>query len=99
MIKSLTKVGNSRAVILPAQMIAKFKFGRTVMIEETEEGILIRAVRKETNYQKMLKKARENKEEIYRQIEKAANSPEAKAFYSNPENNFSDADPDLKEDY
>ena len=90
MIKSLTKVGNSRAVILPAQMIAKFKFGRTVMIEETEEGILIRAVRKETSFQKKLKWLRDNKEEVYRKMREEANDPEVQAYYKNPENTFDD---------
>lgn len=90
MVKALTKVGNSQAVILPKQMIVKFKLGRTVMIEETEEGILIKAVQKETSFQKKLRKLRENKEEVYRKMREEANDPEVIAFYANPNNHIGD---------
>ncbi|MEI9921674.1 MAG: AbrB/MazE/SpoVT family DNA-binding domain-containing protein [Bacteroidota bacterium] len=90
MVKALTKVGNSQAVILPKQMIVKFKLGRTVMIEETEDGILIRAVQKETSFQKKLRIARENKDAIYKRMRDQANDPETKAYYADPENNFGD---------
>ena len=43
MIKQLTTVGNSKAVILPAALVKKYKLDR-VVIEETDEGILIRPV-------------------------------------------------------
>jgi len=92
MVKALTKVGNSQAVILPKQMIVKFKLGRTVMIEETEEGILIKAVQKETSFQKKLRIARQNKVAIYKRMREQANDPETKAWYADPENNFSELD-------
>jgi antitoxin component of MazEF toxin-antitoxin module len=95
MVKALTKVGNSKAVIIPKQMIVKFKLGRTVMIEETEEGILIKAVQKETSFQKKLRKLRENKEEVYRRIREQVNDPKTKAWYANPENNFGDVHVDI----
>jgi antitoxin component of MazEF toxin-antitoxin module len=98
MIKALTKVGNSHAVIIPAQMIIKFKLGKKVMIEETENGILIHAIQKETSFQKKLRKARENKEEIYRKMEEAANDPEVQAYYKDPKNTFDDVQ-DLMDDY
>lgn len=88
MIKKLTKVGNSKAVILPAQMIIKFKLGKTVMIKETEEGILITSTKKETLFQRELRKYRENKEQIKKEMKAAAESPEAQAYYANPENNL-----------
>lgn len=90
MIKKLTKVGNSKAVILPAQMIIKFKLGKTVMIKETEEGILITSTKSETYYQRELRKFRENKEEFYKKVRQQAASPEAQAYYANPENNLGD---------
>ena len=61
-----------------------------VMIEETENGILIRAIQKETSFQKKLKKARENKEEIYRRMRQDANDPKVQAYYANPENHIGD---------
>lgn len=90
MVKSLTKVGNSKAVIIPKQMIAKFKFGRTVMIEETENGILIRAVQKETSFQRKLRALHSNKEEIKRKFRQAANDPRVQAYYKNSDNIFDD---------
>lgn len=95
MIKALTKVGNSKAVILPAQMIIKYKLGKKVMIEETENGILIHAILEETSFQKKLRKARENKEQIYSEMEKDANDPKVQAYYRNPKNTFDDADADI----
>jgi antitoxin component of MazEF toxin-antitoxin module len=98
MLKKLTKVGNSQAVILPAHMIAKFKLGRTVQVQETEEGILIRAVQKETPFQKEMRKLRANKEKIYREIREQASHPDTKAYYANPENRFDDVDTDIIEE-
>jgi antitoxin component of MazEF toxin-antitoxin module len=95
MVKALTKVGNSKAVILPKQMIVKFKLGRTVMIEETEEGILIKAIQKENSFQRKLRLARQNKGEIYRRMHEQANDPKTKAWYADPENNFGDVDVDI----
>ena len=95
MVKALTQVGNSKAVILPKQMIVKFKLGRTVVIEETEDGILIKAVQKETSFQKKMRIARKNKDAIYKRMREYANDPEVQAYYKNPENNFSDVDLDI----
>ena len=95
MVKALTKVGNSHAVILPAQMIIKFKLGKKVMIEETENGILIRAMQTETSFQKKLRKLRENKVEEYRKMREAANDPEVQAYYKDPKNTFDDVDQEI----
>lgn len=90
MVKALTKVGNSKAVILPKQMIVKFKLGRTVIIEETDEGILIKAVQRETPFQRKLRIARSNKEAIYKRMRDDANDPEVIAFYADPRNHIGD---------
>jgi hypothetical protein len=73
-------------------MIIKFKLDRTVMIVKTKKGIVVRAVHKETSFQKKLRKLRQNKDAIYKEFEKAANDPETQAYYANPENNFGDVD-------
>jgi antitoxin component of MazEF toxin-antitoxin module len=99
MIKSLTKVGNSKAVIIPKQMIIKFKLGRTVMIEETEEGILIKAAQKETSFQRKLSKLRDNREEERRKMREDANDPKAIAFYRNSRNHLGDLANEIIDNY
>ena len=97
MIKTLTSVGNSKAVILPAEMVKKYKLDK-VVIEETEDGILIRSAAKDSNFQKVIEKLRKNKAAIYKRIESQANEPETVKYYAKRANNFSDVDPDIMEE-
>ncbi len=97
MIKTLTSVGNSKAVILPSEMIKKYKLEK-VVIEETEEGILIRSAIAETNLQRAVEKLRKNKAAIYKQIESQAKDPETIKYYAKEANNFSDVDLDIIEE-
>lgn len=99
MIKALKKVGKDQALILPARMVIKYKLGKKVMIEETEDGILIHAtdkkLPKESSFQKRLAELRKNKAAIQKKIRDAANNPEVQAYYANPKNRFDDVDPDV----
>lgn len=97
MIKTLTSVGNSKAVILPAEMVKKYKLDK-VVIEETEDGILIRSAVKDSNFHKAIEKLRENKAAIYKRIESQANEPETVKYYGKRANNFSNVDPDIIEE-
>ena len=97
MIKTLTSVGNSKAVILPAEMIKKYKLDK-IVIEETEDGILIRSAEKHTNFQKAVEKLRKNKAAIYKRIESQAKDPETINYYVQRANNFSDVDLDILEE-
>lgn len=97
MIKTLTSVGNSKAVILPSEMIKKYKLDR-VVIEETEEGILIRSAVQSTNFQKAIEKLRKNKAALYKRIESQANDPVTTNYYAKRANNFSDVDLDILEE-
>ena len=97
MIKTLTSVGNSKAVILPADMVRKYKLEK-VVIEETEDGILIRPVVQHTSFQKAVEKLRRKKAAVYRRIETQAQEPETRAYYAKSANNFSDVDPDTLEE-
>lgn len=97
MIKTLTNVGNSKALILPAEMIKKYKLD-TVVIEETDEGILIRSAAQETDFQKAVEKLRRNKKAVYKRMESQANEPETLAYYTKRENNLSDADLEILDD-
>lgn len=94
MIKTLTTVGNSKAVILPSEMVKKYKLER-VVIEETDDGILIRPAVPNTNLQKAIEKLRKNKSAIYKRIESQANDPETINYYAKSDNNFSDIDLDI----
>ena len=97
MIKTLTSVGNSKAVILPSEMIKKYKLEK-VVIEETEEGILIRSAVEETNLQRAVEKLRKNKAVLYERIESQAKDPETIKYYAKKVNNFSDVDLDIIEE-
>jgi antitoxin component of MazEF toxin-antitoxin module len=91
--KTLTVVGNSKAVILPAQMVKKLG-GDKVIIEETEDGILIKTAVK-SSFQKAVDKMRKNKAAMYKRIEIQASDPETIKYYSNPSNNFADLDTEI----
>ena len=71
-------------------MVVEFKLGNKVMIEETENGILIRATdsvkKDETSFQRKLREARENKEQWKKELKEFLNDPEVQAYYNNPEN-------------
>lgn len=97
MVKTLTSVGNSKAVILPAELIKKYKLEK-VVIEETSEGILIRSAVDETPMQKALEKFRKNKAAVYNRMESQANEPETIAYYAKPSNNLSDVGLDIQEE-
>lgn len=97
MIKTLTTVGNSKALILPAEMVKRYKLEK-VTIEETEDGILIRSAVQETNFQKAADKLKKNKTALYKRIESQANEPDTIAYYSKSANNLSDVDLDILED-
>ena len=95
MLKSLITVGNSKAVILPAELIKKFKLEK-VLIEEVENGILIRPVEAgPTSFQKKLDLLKKNKSAIYNQMEAQAKHPDTIRYYSDPENNLSNLETDI----
>ena len=99
MIKALTKVGKNQALIIPAKMIIKYKLGKKVMIEETENGILIHAVHREkqSSFQKKLQKLRDTKEQWSKRMREDSNNPEIRAHYTNANNNLSDIEPEIAE--
>ncbi|MBL7857444.1 MAG: AbrB/MazE/SpoVT family DNA-binding domain-containing protein [Cyclobacteriaceae bacterium] len=97
MIKTLTSVGNSKAVILPSEMIKKYKLQK-VVIEETEEGILIRSAVAETTFEKAVEKMRKNKTSLYKRMASQANDPETIKYYEKDINNLSDVDLDIIEE-
>lgn len=97
MIKTLTTVGNSKAVILPSEWVKKYKLDK-VVIEDTADGILIRPVVEQNNFQKRVDKLRRNKTALYKRIESQANEPEMIKYYAKKGNDLSDVDPDIVEE-
>ena len=97
MVKTLITVGNSKAVILPAEMIKKYGLYK-VTIEETADGILIRSAVETSNFQKAVEKLRKYKSSLYRRIETQANDPETIKYYGKDANDFSEVEPDIIEE-
>lgn len=96
MIKSLTSIGNSKAVIIPAQMIKKYNLEK-VLLEETENGILIRPAGSDTDFHEAVEKLRQNKDELYSRMKSQASDASAIQYYANAANNLSDIDLDIFE--
>ena len=71
--------------------IMKYKLEK-VVIEETEDGILIRSAVQFTSFQKAIEKLRKNKAADYKRIESQASDPETIKYYAQRANNFSDVD-------
>jgi antitoxin component of MazEF toxin-antitoxin module len=81
--KKLTPVGNSKAVILPAEMIRKYKLtDGEVIIEETEQGILIRPSELASPFARAVDQLRKKKYDVYKRMEEQANDPATHAHYA-----------------
>lgn len=94
MIKKLISVGNSRAVILPAEMVKKYGLEK-VFIEDTNNGILIRSASQNYNLHVTIEKLRKHKESLYKRLESQANNVNTIKYYSKDANNFSEAGLDI----
>ena len=94
MIKKLISVGNSKAVILPSEMVKKYGLEK-VFIEDTNDGILIRSASQNSNLHVTIEKLRKQKEALYRRMESQANNVNTIKYYSKESNNFSEAGLDI----
>lgn len=97
MVKTLTSVGNSKAVILPAELVKKYKLEK-VVIEDTEDGILIRPAVQDTGFHRTVEKLRKNKTTLYKRIASQASDPETIKHYTKSDHNFSEVDTDIIEE-
>lgn len=77
--KSLITVGNSKAVILPKQLVDKFQLDQ-VSIREVEQGILI-APAGQPSFHDRLEGLRRDKDQIYQRMKAQAQESEAIACY------------------
>ncbi len=80
MIKSLTNVGNSKAVILPKRLINKYQLNK-VRIQETDEGILITRAKGILSFQEKLELAKKNKTQMYAKMKTQAEDADTIAYY------------------
>ena len=95
MIKNLTKIGNSKAVIIPVELIKKYQLNK-ILIEETEEGILIRSADELDSFHLAINKLRKNKTALYKRIEIQANDTETVKYYNQERNAVADIDLDFE---
>ena len=92
MIKQLINVGNSKAVIIPKRLIEKFHLEK-VIIQETEEGILLLPSTDKPSFQEKLENLRRNKKEIYNRMKKHAEDPKMISYYER--DSLSEVDVDI----
>jgi len=97
MLKTLTKIGNSKALIIPAELVKKYGLDE-VILEEKPEGLLIRSANERSNFQKKVDELRQYRSDIYKRIESQANEPETIEYYKKSSNDFSDIDLDIIEE-
>ena len=96
MLTTLITVGDSKAIILPSDMIKRFHLANQVSIEGTPDGILIRSAEK-IKFESKIEALRKDKAALYKRMEAQANDPETQLYYSKAENNYSDRDLDIFE--
>jgi len=84
MSKSLTKVGNSQAVIIPRALINKYRLN-TIKLIEKEEGILIVSDQETLSFREKVEKLRESKNRIYKNMKTQSMDPETLDYYENQE--------------
>lgn len=82
MIKSLTNVGNSKAIILPKSLIDKYHLDK-VTIHEVDQGILIKPASGKLSFQEKVAQLKKRKQEIYASMKAQAEDPEVIAYYEN----------------
>ncbi len=95
MIKALTNVGNSKAIILPKKLINKFRLDK-VRIQETEEGILITRAKGFLSFQEKLEILKKNKSKVYAKMKVQAEDAETMAYYKS--NDISEIDLEIIEE-
>lgn len=97
MLKSLTSVGNSKALIIPAELIKKYNLDK-VLLEETPEGILIRSASEKSDFQNAVEKLRKEKRSVYKRMEAQANDGDTIRYYAQAAAHFADTDTDILEE-
>jgi len=78
MLKTLTNVGNSKAIILPKRLIEKYNLDQ-VIIEETSKGILILPA--SGSFEQKLNELKKQKKEVNALIKQQAEDPETISYY------------------
>jgi antitoxin component of MazEF toxin-antitoxin module len=79
----LISVGNSQAIILPKNLVEKYKLDK-VTLHEVDEGILIKPVHStKKTFQEKLQDLKINKTAVYARMKAQAEDPETISYYEN----------------
>jgi len=95
MVKVLTKVGNSKAVIIPKKMIENFSLN-TYSLEETEKGILIIPSDNKNTFQQKVIALKAQKNQLYKRMQKESEDKETIQYYK--QNTVDEIDLDIIEE-
>lgn len=79
----IRKIGNSKGIILPKKIIDKYHFCDLVIINEGEDGITIKPVKRKSLFREKLEKASAHKTQLYKTMEQEANNENTIAYYKN----------------
>ena len=69
--KKLTTIGNSRALILPKELLELYGFGEEVSIEPTDGGLIIRPARTGLNFEDAKTRIFREKRELLERLSRA----------------------------
>ena len=69
--KKLTTIGNSRALILPKELLELYGFGEEVSIEPTDGGLIIRPARTGLTFEDAKAKLFSEKRELLERLSRA----------------------------
>lgn len=94
MVKTLTNVGNSKAIIIPKNLIDKYHLER-VSLEEVDGGIMIVPQGRQISFQEKVEVLRSKKAEVYARMNKQANDPDVIEHYQNE--SIDDIDLDIED--
>ena len=69
--KKLTTIGNSRALILPKELLELYGFGEEVSIEPTDGGLIIRPARTGLTFEEAKARIFSEKRELLERLSRA----------------------------
>jgi antitoxin component of MazEF toxin-antitoxin module len=92
MTKTLTKVGNSQAVIIPKALIEKYNL-HSIHLIEREDGILIVPGTEQISFHEKVRKLRDNKKAVYRRMKDQSSQQDTIDYYK--DESVEDIDPEI----
>jgi antitoxin component of MazEF toxin-antitoxin module len=93
---TLRKIGNSRGIIIPNDLIRKYRLER-VNIRETDEGILLVPVDSKDDFSKKLEQMRIQQSHWLSEMKKAAEDENTQKYYRKESEEMGDVDIEILE--